>query len=40
MKMQGVEIVKVDEFKYSGSTIQSNRQCIIGEENLFVTEGS
>lgn len=37
--MQGVEIVKVDEFKYSGSTIQSNS--IVGEKkNLFVTEGS
>lgn len=28
MKLQGVEIVKVDEFEYLGSTIQSNR----GEE--------
>lgn len=26
MKLQGVEIVKVDEFKYLGSTIQSNGQ--------------
>lgn len=27
MKLQGVEIVKVDEFKYLGSTIQINKQC-------------
>uniref|UniRef100_A0A3B4CLA2 ribonuclease H n=1 Tax=Pygocentrus nattereri TaxID=42514 RepID=A0A3B4CLA2_PYGNA len=27
VKMQGVEVVKVDDFKYLGSTIQSNGQC-------------
>lgn len=26
VKTQGVEVVEVDEFKYTGSTIQSNRQ--------------
>lgn len=26
VKMQGAEVVKVDEFKYLGSTIQSNGQ--------------
>lgn len=27
VKVQGIEVVKVDEFKYLGSTIQSNGQC-------------
>lgn len=26
-KMQGLEVVKVDEFKYLVSDMQSNRQC-------------
>lgn len=28
MKMQKIEVVKVDEFPYLGSTIQNNRQCL------------
>lgn len=27
VNMQGAKVVKVDEFKYLGSTIQSKRQC-------------
>lgn len=27
VRMQGVEVAKVDEFKYLGSTVQSNREC-------------
>lgn len=27
VRMQGVEVVKVDEFKYLGSTVQSNGEC-------------
>lgn len=27
MKLQGIEEVRVDEFKYLASTIQSNVQC-------------
>lgn len=27
VRMQGVEMAKVDEFKYLGSTVQSNREC-------------
>ncbi|KAF7654742.1 hypothetical protein LDENG_00065310 [Lucifuga dentata] len=30
VRMQGVELAKVDEFKYLGSTVQSNGKC--GEE--------
>lgn len=27
VKLQGVEVVRVDELKYLGSSIKSNRQC-------------
>lgn len=27
VNMQGAKVVKVDEFKYLGSTVQSKRQC-------------
>lgn len=30
--LHGVEVVKVDDFKYQGSTAQSNRQCTSEEE--------
>ena len=27
MRMQGQEVAKVDDFKYLGSTVQSNGEC-------------
>lgn len=32
MKLLGIEVVRVDNFKYLGSTIQSKRQYTRGEE--------
>ena len=33
VKMQGEEVAKVEDFKYLGSTVQSNGQCGVEAKN-------